>query len=54
LGLWGRDSAAQACVTSAWREGGVKPPHSKALRAFSWFLGARQRTGVSGRLEVER
>jgi len=22
-------------------------PHSKALRAFSWFPGARQRTGMS-------
>jgi hopene-associated glycosyltransferase HpnB len=28
-------------------EGGVKPPHSKALRAFSWFLDARQRTGMN-------
>jgi len=26
-----------------WRcQGGVKPPHSKALRAFSWFLGPRE------------
>jgi len=23
-----------------WRKGGVKPPHSKALRAFAWFPGA--------------
>jgi len=31
-----------------WRsQGGVKPPHSEALRAFSWFLGARQRTGIN-------
>jgi hypothetical protein len=22
------------------QQGGVKPPHSKALRAFSWFQGA--------------
>jgi len=27
-------------VHAAWCEGGVKPPHSKALRAFSAFLGA--------------
>ena len=31
----------------AQREGGVEPPHSKALRAPSWFPGARQRTGMS-------
>jgi len=29
---------------SAARRGG---PHPMALRAFSWFLGARQRTGMS-------
>jgi hypothetical protein len=28
-------------------KGGVEPPHSKALRAFSCFLGARQPTGMS-------
>jgi hypothetical protein len=28
-------------------KGGLKPPHSKALRAFSCFLGARQPTGMS-------
>jgi len=27
-------------------EGGVKPPHSKALRAFSSFIGARRPTGM--------
>ena len=32
---------------SAGRQGGVKPPHSKVLRAFSWFPGARLRTGMS-------
>jgi hypothetical protein len=40
--------AAMARLRTAFRprcEGGVKPPHSKALRAFSWFPGARQRTG---------
>ena len=47
LELWGGDGAAQDSVRSAVREGGVKPPHSKALRAFSWFLGARQRAGLS-------
>jgi len=40
MGLWGRDGAAQDSVPSAKCEGGVKPPHSKALRAFSSFLGA--------------
>ena len=32
-------------------QGGVKPPHSKALRAFSCFLGAHQRTGMCDCLE---
>jgi hypothetical protein len=27
-------------------EGGVEPPHSKALRACSGFLGARQRADI--------
>jgi hypothetical protein len=31
---------AAFATTSALFQGGVKPPHSKALRAFSWFLGA--------------
>jgi len=26
-------------------EGGVEPPHSKALRAFSWLTGVCQLTG---------
>ena len=47
LELWGRDGAFQDNLRSAVREGGVKPPHSKALRAFSWFLGAPQPTGMS-------
>ena len=35
-------------LSGRWRfQGGVKPPHSKALRAFSWFLGARQQTGMN-------
>ena len=32
---------------AAKMQGGVKPPHSKALRAFSCFLRARQGTGMS-------
>jgi hypothetical protein len=39
-----RPDAAFA-TTSALFQGGVKPPHSKALRAFSCSLGARQPTG---------
>jgi len=42
--------AATARLRTAFRprcESGVKPLHSKALRAFSWFLGARQPTGTS-------
>jgi hypothetical protein len=39
---------AAFATTSVLFQGGVKPPHSKALRAFSWFLGARQATGMSG------
>jgi hypothetical protein len=41
------------CAEGALECGGLTPPlrlpplHSKALRAFSWFLGARQRTGMS-------
>jgi hypothetical protein len=27
-------------------ECGVKPPHSKALHAFAWFLGAHQPTEI--------
>jgi len=45
LGLWSRDVAAQDSVPSAWREGGVEPPHSKALcahfRGFWVPVGAR-------------
>ena len=33
-------------------EGGVKPPHSKALRAFSCFPGAHQPTGMSDRSPI--
>jgi len=39
---WDGDGTAQGSVRSAFCEGGVKPPHSKALRAFSSFPGARQ------------
>jgi len=38
---------AAFATTSAPFQGGVKPPHSKALRAFSWPLGARQPTAMS-------
>ena len=34
--------------SKAFRHGG---PHSKARRAFSWFLGARQPTGMTDCLE---
>jgi len=34
---WNRHGAG--ITQSAMYEGGVKPPHSKALRAFAWFLG---------------
>jgi hypothetical protein len=54
LGLWGRGGAAPDCVPSAWCEGGVKPPHSKALRALSCYLGARQRTSMSDCFENAR
>ena len=33
------------------RKGGVKPPHSKALRAFSCLLGGRQPTGMGDCLD---
>ena len=46
LGLGVRDSTPQDGLLSLLRDGGVKPPHSKALRAFSWFLGARQPTDM--------
>jgi len=36
---WNRRGASSK--QREWWEGGVKSPHSKALRAFSWFLGAR-------------
>jgi len=38
LGLWRRDGALQDGLRSAEREGGVEPPHSKALRA--WLLSS--------------
>ena len=53
LELWGRGGAAQDSLPSAWCEGGVKPPHSKALRAFSRFPGARRPTGVGDWLQCE-
>ena len=53
LGLCGRDSTAQDSVWSAWCEGGVKPPHSKALRAFSCFLGAHQPTGMNDPFDID-
>jgi hypothetical protein len=37
---------AAFATTSGLFQGGVKPPHSKALRAGSWFLGGRQPTGM--------
>jgi hypothetical protein len=51
LELWGRGGAAQDSLPSAWCEGGVKAPHSKALRAFSRFPGPRQPTGMGDRLQ---
>ena len=40
-----RPDAAFA-TTSALFQGGVKPPHSKALRALSWSPGPRQPAGM--------
>jgi hypothetical protein len=37
---------AAFATSSALFQGGVKPPHSKVLRAFSWSLGPRQPVGV--------
>ena len=37
-------------LSGPWRsQGGVKPPHSKALRAFSWFLDAHHPTSTNDR-----
>jgi len=37
-------------LSGPWQsQGGVNPPHSKALRAFSWFPGAGQQRGMSDR-----
>jgi len=53
LGLWGSDGVAQDCAPSPWCEGGVKPPHSKALCAFSCFLGVHQPTGMNDPFDID-
>jgi hypothetical protein len=41
LKLFSQETRSAPC------KGGVEPPHSKALRAFSWFLGVRRLTNTS-------
>jgi len=48
-------NAVLSCAVAAPKfQGGVKPPHSMALRAFSWFLGTRRPTGMSDCFEIAK